>query len=315
MNTVSVIVPVFNNSKTLDELVERTVSTLQSAAKAFEILLIDDGSQDGSWHKIDALVQKNDSCRGVRLTRNFGQHPAIKAGLERSRGEIIVLMDADLEDKPEELVKLISALDSNPEIQVVYTISEYDDGSKGRFSSRIFRRYFNRVTRNTLPDGVGTLRAFTRTIRMELLKYPERSVIYGPLMVEMGFRSDFVKVSRSSIGRVKSSYTIFKRLELGISALVLYSRKFYYSLVFTGLMVGLLAAIYLFAVSAQYVLGYRELIQGQTLLLTVSLFGFSTLLVLLGLSFVYLSSIYREVLSRPYFHIETEIGDKQGISN
>ena len=221
MPTVSVIVPVFNNSKTIDELVERTVSALQTAAKAFEILLIDDGSQDDSWYKIDALVQKNDSCRGVRLTRNFGQHPAIRVGLERSHGEIIVLMDADLEDKPEEIVKLISALDSNPEIQVVYTISEYDDGSKGRFSSRIFRRYFNWVTKNTLPDGVGTLRAFTRTIRMELLKYPERSVIYGPLMVEMGFRSDFVKVSRSSIGRGKSSYTIFKRLELGISALVI----------------------------------------------------------------------------------------------
>jgi glycosyltransferase involved in cell wall biosynthesis len=222
-------------------------------------------------------------------------------------------MDADLEDKPEELLKLINALDSNPIIQVVYTISEYDDGSQGRLSSRIFRRYFNRVTKNTLPDGVGTLRAFTQSIRIELLKYPERSAIYGPLMVEMGFSSDYVKVSRSSIGRGKSSYTILKRLELGISALVLYSRKFYYSLVLTGLTVGLLAAVYLFAVFMQYAFGYRELIEGQTLLLTVSLFGFSTLLVLLGLSFIYLSSIYREVLSRPYFHIENEIGDKQGI--
>jgi dolichol-phosphate mannosyltransferase len=314
MRTVSVIVPIFNNAETVVELVERTVNVLKNVAEEFEILLIDDGSYDDSWSKVERLIKRHQNCRGVRLTRNFGQHPAIRAGLERSRGEIIVLMDADLEDKPEEILKLIDALDSNPAIQVVYTISEYDDGSKGRLSSRIFRRYFNRVTKNTLPDGVGTLRAFTQSIRMELLKYPERSAIYGPLMVEMGFSSDYVKVSRSSIGRGKSSYTILKRLELGISALVLYSRKFYYSLVLTGLTVGLLAAVYLFAVSMQYALGYRELIQGQTLLLTISLFGFSTLLVLLGLSFIYLSSIYREVLSRPYFHIENELGDKQGIS-
>lgn len=313
MRTISVVVPVFNNSKTIDELVERTVAALQMATKAFEILLIDDGSQDNSWQKIEALIKKYNLCRGVRLTRNFGQHPAIRAGLERSRGEIIILMDADLEDKPEELVKLVDALDSNPAVQVVYTISEYDDGSQGRISSLIFRRYFNRVTQNTLPKGVGTLRAFTQSIRRELLKYPERSAIYGPLMVEMGFRSDFVKVSRSSIRQGKSSYTTSKRLELGISALVLYSRKFYYSLVLTGLTVGLFAAVYLFAVFTQYALGYRELLQGQTLLLTVSLFGFSTLLVLLGLSFIYLSSIYREVLSRPYFHIESEIGENQGI--
>ena len=314
MRTVSVIVPIFNNAETVVELVERTVNVLKNVAEEFEILLIDDGSYDDSWSKVEWLIKRHRNCRGVRLTRNFGQHPAIRAGLERSRGEIIVLMDADLEDKPEEILKLIDAIDSNPAIQVVYTISEYDDGSKGRLSSRIFRRYFNRVTKNTLPDGVGTLRAFTQSIRMELLKYPERSAIYGPLMVEMGFISDYVKVSRSSIGRGKSSYTILKRLELGISALVLYSRKFYYSLVLTGLTVGLLAAVYLFAVSLQYALGYRELIQGQTLLLTISLFGFSTLLVLLGLSFIYLSSIYREVLSRPYFHIENELGDKQGIS-
>ena len=313
MKTVSVIVPVFNNSKTLDELVERTVATLSTATKSFEILLIEDGSQDNSWNKIEALTQKHNSCRGIRLTRNFGQHPAIRAGLERSRGEIIILMDADLEDKPEELLKLIDALDSNPAIQVVYTISEYDDGSQGRLSSRIFRRYFNRVTNNTLPNGLGTLRAFTQSIRVELLKYPERSAIYGPLMVEMGFSSDYVKVSRSSIGRGRSSYTILKRLELGISALVLYSKKFYYSLVLTGLTVGLLSVVYLFAVAMQYALGYRGLVGGLTLLLIVSLLGFSALLVLLGLSFVYLSSIYREVLSRPYFHVENEIGDERGI--
>jgi glycosyltransferase involved in cell wall biosynthesis len=313
MNSVSVIVPVFNNCKTLDELVERTIATLNTATNAFEILLIDDGSQDNSWNKIEALTQKHSSCRGIRLTRNFGQHPAIRAGLERSRGDIMILMDADLEDKPEELLKLINAFDSNRVIQVVYTISEFDDGYHGRLSSRIFRRYFNRVTKNNLPDGVGTLRAFTQSIRIELLKYPERSAIYGPLMVEMGFSSDYVKVSRSSIGRGKSSYTILKRLQLGISALVLYSRKFYYSLILTGLTLGLIAAGYLIAVILQYAFGYRELVAGQTLMLIVFLLGFCTLLVLLGLIFVYLSSIFREVLSRPYFHIESEIGDKQGI--
>jgi dolichol-phosphate mannosyltransferase len=315
VNTVSVIVPVFNNSKTLDELVERTVTTLNTVTSAFEILLIDDGSKDKSWHKIEILTQKYDSCRGVRLTRNFGQHRAIRAGLERSRGEIIILMDADLEDKPEELVKLIRTLNSDPSIQVVYTISEYDDGSRGRLSSQIFRRYFNRVTENALPAGVGTLRAFTQYIRKELLRYPERSAIYGPLMVEMGYRSVFVNVSRSSIGKGKSSYSVMKRLELGVSSLVLYSKRFYFSIVSFGLLVGLAAAIYLIAVTTNYLLGNRDLPAGQTLILFVALLGFSTLLILLGISFIYLSAIYREVLSRPYFHVESEIDAKLVINS
>ena len=93
----------------------------------------------------------------------------------------------------------------------------------------------------------------------------------------------------------------------------MYSKQFYYALVATGLLVGLFAGVYLFSVTVQYLLGYRELIEGQILLLIISLFGFSTLLILLGVSFVYLSSIHREVLSRPYFHIDYEIGDEQGI--
>ena len=313
MKTLSVVIPVFNNSATLDELVMRLSKTLNDTSVDWEVLLIDDGSKDDSWIKIKSLSKLHQTCRGVRLTRNFGQHPAIRAGLERSRGECIVLMDADLEDKPEEIVKLLNALSENPHTQVVYSVAEYDDGSQGRLSSRIFRKFFNRATKNDLPEGVGTLRAFTKFVRDEILKYPERSAIYGPLMVEMGFKYVYVSVSRSASRRGASSYTPFKRLELGVSALVMYSKRFYYALVATGLLVGLFAGAYLFSVTVQYLLGYRELIEGQILLLIISLFGFSTLLILLGVSFVYLSSIHREVLSRPYFHIDCEIGDEQGI--
>jgi dolichol-phosphate mannosyltransferase len=314
MKTLSVVIPVFNNSATLDELVMRLSKTLNDVSIDWEVLLIDDGSKDDSWIKIESLIKLYQTCRGVRLTRNFGQHPAIRAGLERSRGESILLMDADLEDKPEEIVKLLNALSENPHTQVVYSVAEYDDGSQGRLSSRIFRKFFNRATKNDLPEGVGTLRAFTKSVRDEILKYPERSAIYGPLMVEMGFKYVYVSVSRSASERGASSYTPFKRLELGVSALVMYSNRFYYALVATGLLVGLLAGVYLFSITVQYLLGYRELIEGQILLLIVSLFGFSTLLILLGVSFVYLSSIHREVLSRPYFHIDCEIGGEQGIS-
>jgi dolichol-phosphate mannosyltransferase len=314
MKTLSVVIPVFNNSATLDELFLRLSTTLNAASVNWEVILIDDGSKDDSWIKIERLSKLYESCRGVRLTRNFGQHPAIRAGLERSRGEIIILMDADLEDKPEETVKLLHAFSENPRTQVVYSVAEYDDGSQGRLSSRIFRKFFNRATKNDLPEGIGTLRAFTEFVRDEILKYPERSAIYGPLMVEMGFKYVYVSVSRSASRRGSSSYTPFKRLELGVSALVMYSKRFYYSLVATGLLVGLFAGVYLFSVTVQYLLGYRELIEGQILLLIVSLLGFSTLLILLGVSFVYLSSIHREVLSRPYFHIDCEIGDEQGIS-
>ena len=101
--TVSIVVPVYRNEASLRELAERIAASLTPVCPDYELLLIDDGSPDDSWSVIRALTAADTRVKGIRLSRNFGQHPAIAAGFDQARGARIVLMDADLQDRPEEM--------------------------------------------------------------------------------------------------------------------------------------------------------------------------------------------------------------------
>ena len=105
---LSVIIPVYNSEDSLLELYRRLKNTIENKLKlTYEIILIDDGSRDGSWNIIDGLCKKNSMVKGIKFTRNFGQHPALMAGLKHARGNGAILMDADLESPPEDIKKLL----------------------------------------------------------------------------------------------------------------------------------------------------------------------------------------------------------------
>src|SRR5258708_1840214 len=160
---VSVVVPVYGNAKSLPELAERVRAALEPDYADFEVLLIDDGSKDKSWQVIEQLASGDSRIKGVRLSRNFGQHPAIAAGFDRASGDAIVLMDADLEDRPENLPKLLGTL--SPDADIVYTIKSGEGGSIAtRISSALFHLVFSRITEATVPANIGTLRVFNRKV-------------------------------------------------------------------------------------------------------------------------------------------------------
>ena len=108
--SVSVVIPVYGNAESLPELWERLSSVLTPSFSDFEVILVDDGSPDNSWAVIQQLANLDGRVKGVRLSRNFGQHPAIAAGFDRAIGDVIVLMDADLEDRPESLPEIIGKI-------------------------------------------------------------------------------------------------------------------------------------------------------------------------------------------------------------
>ena len=111
---LTIVIPVFNNQDTIRELVLRIQKTVQKLNLIFEIILINDGSNDNSWDIISKITNENKIIKGLNLSRNFGQHPAILAGLEYCNSKWIIVMDADLQDKPEEIIKLYSkALEGN----------------------------------------------------------------------------------------------------------------------------------------------------------------------------------------------------------
>ena len=311
--SVSVIVPVYSNEVFLDELVRRLVETLSNTGRKFEIILIDDGSPDRSWQKIHDLGNQHPEVVGLRLSRNFGQHPAIAAGLERSRGDVTVLMDADLQDEPEQLPLLLSKLDEGSDI--VYTVNVDEEGSgRSRLTSALFHYSFSRVTRIDVPKSIGTYRVFNRKFRDALVSYPERRPLYGPLMLYMGFTVAFIPVSRRPRAVGRSSYTFSKRIALATETLVSYTNVPHRILLIFGSTIAGASAIYLVALVIDYIVRGPALATGVTLLLGITVLLMGTVLASIGIVGSYVFRVFQEVLGRPRYLV-TESVDARPLSS
>jgi polyisoprenyl-phosphate glycosyltransferase len=298
---ISIIIPVYNNIATLAELADKIHQTL-AAAYSYEVIFIDDGSKDNSLTLLRTLAQKNDALKILALSRNFGQHAAISAGFEYALGDKIVLMDADLQDDPAYIPELIARLKDN--IDVVYTVKAPGTDKDNKVSSNIFHYFFGKLIQRKSLKNIGTYRAFTRKFLCALLQYPERNIVYGPLMQYMGFENDVLQVvhQRRKIG--KSSYTLSKRLKLSIDALMSYTNIPHLSFIWFGLSLFTGSLIYGIYIVTTYLLYGRVLLSGITLILVVLLLTLGSLMISLGIMGNYIFRIFQEVLHRPRYLVK-----------
>jgi len=214
---VSVVATSYNNSRSLSQFVSEVRETLASRSLAFEIILIDDGSHDDSWEEIVRLSDHDNRVKGLLLSRNFGQHPAIRAGLSDARGDIVVIMDSDMDDDPSLLPELIEPIKSST-ADVVLT------QQMGRKRRRLTSSVFHRLARgsSTAPrvSHIGTYRAFSAVVLRALLEYRDHSTLYGPIFTSLGFKQVVVQVPDNGKARSESSYSFRKRLSLAGPVLI-----------------------------------------------------------------------------------------------
>lgn len=300
MPRLSILVPVYDNESTLQPLVER----LREALDAFdyEVVLINDGSRDGSFALLKAMAAADARLKVVSFSRNFGQHPAIAAALDYARGDVLILMDADLEDQPEHIPALVKALDEQG-CDVVYTTKSGGAGSTRSLTSDAYHQVFSRAVGVSLPRHLGTFRAFTRKVRDALRQFPERNVLYGPLMFYVGFRYVIVPVERG-LRPGRSSYSFSKRLRLAINSLVTYSYLPPTLFAVVGGAMVALPLLYAAIVLVQYLVVGQSLPQGLTIVvLLLSVLG-GMIMLALGVLGVYIFRIFQEVLARPRYLID-----------
>jgi polyisoprenyl-phosphate glycosyltransferase len=301
---ISVVVPVYNNADTIEELARRLTSTLTESSH--EIIFVNDGSADGSYEKLRELAVGNKRIRVISFSRNFGQHPAICAGFEHACGNQIVLMDADLQDRPEDIPALVTEL--HGDVDVVYTIKRaVKAGLSARITSLIYHYIFSKIVRVPVPANIGTFRACTKKFKIALLRYRERNILYGPLMFYMGFNSKFIEVVHEPRPSGRSSYSFRKRLALAVNSLISYTDIPHQVSLYIGGILILGSLIYGIAVAAQYFMLGRGLPAGITLLLLILILMFGSLMVSLGIIGSYLFRVYQEVLSRPRYLVAETI--------
>lgn len=300
---LSVIIPVFNEELCLEELCGRLYKVLKSMGNPYEVIFVDDGSQDGSLTLLLELRKKNRNMKVIHFARNYGQHPAVTAGMAESKGDIIVTLDADLQNPPEEIPKLTEALEKGYDIAAGWR-EHREDSLFRTIPSRVVNRLISEVTTVKLHDYGCMLRAYNRVLVDRFLKCEERATYITALMNILSRNVIEVPVRHEPRTKGKSKYRFFSLLNFVLNIMIGFSdypirMMSWFGFLFSAVGVGL----------GLYLILYR-LINGPgggaglTSFVAVMLILFGIQFVLLGLMGEYLARIYSEVQKRPRYVVD-----------
>lgn len=301
--SISVLIPVFNNQEILDELHKRLVQVLPLLFKEYDIVFVDDGSQDDSWKKIAALKAVDDHIVGIKLMRNFGQQNAIAAGLDHVSGDIVVLMDSDLQDRPEDIPRLVEALmRENASMAIAKWKSRRDAWFK-KFVSRLFYRVSQGITKIKHEPSLGVYRAIRKDVVEEMKKYHEKTASTLSLLYWIGWDYTTVELDRDVRFAGKSGYTLRKMLKLALDRIFSFSMFPIRVAIYSGLIISILSFLLGLILIIRYFSG--EVASGWTSSVVLILFFFGMNFLFLGVIGEYLGRVFKESKQRPKFIIKT----------
>jgi glycosyltransferase involved in cell wall biosynthesis len=299
---ISVLIPVFNNQGVLDELNKRLVQILSQICNEYEIVLVDDGSKDNSWEKIAALKKQNPHIVGIKLMRNFGQQNAIAAGLDHVSGDIVVLMDADLQDRPEDIPRLVEALLDNDTSMAIAKWKSRKDSFFKRLASRLFFIVSKRITKIKHQPNLGVFRAMRKEVVEELRKYQEKTSSTLSLLYWIGMDFTTVELARDERFAGKSGYTLKKMLKLALDRIFGFSMFPIRVAIYTGLTISIFSFLFGVVLIVRYMNG--QIAAGWTSTMVLVLFFFGMNFIFLGIIGEYLGRIFWESKQRPKFIIK-----------
>jgi undecaprenyl-phosphate 4-deoxy-4-formamido-L-arabinose transferase len=306
MNPVdlSVVIPVYNEKDNLPELIERCLAACRETRKRFEIILVDDGSRDGSGGIIHRASDTNPEVIAVILNRNYGQHAAVTAGLEQSRGEIVITLDADLQNPPEEIPRLVLEMESG--VDVVGTVRENrQDTLFRRVASSIVNSMVRRSTGVMMHDYGCMLRAYRRPVVDAMLQCNEHSMFIPILANSFASSTSEITVKHSLRKMGESKYSILKLISLHFDLLTSMSTSPLRMLSYMGAIISILGIGFGFIlILLRFVYGAVWAAEGVFTLFAVLFVFIGAQFVGLGLLGEYLGRVYNDVRSRPRFFIK-----------
>lgn len=299
MTHISVVVPVYKAEVCLHELHRRLTASVSAITADFEILLIEDQGGDGSWEIICELARQDPRVRGFQFSRNFGQHYGITAGLDHARGEWVVVMDCDLQDRPEEIARLYRKAQEGYDV-VLALRTRRKDGVFKRFSSYLFFKLFRYLSGLDYDGEAGNFRIISRKVVDTFKSMRENLRLFGGLVTWMGYPTASIQVEHGERYAGESSYTFGKLMDLAFETIIAYSDKPLRLSIKFGILISLAAFVFgiYFAV--------RTLVSGQTIAgwtsLIVSLYFLGGVIIsTLGIIGIYLGKAFDEVKRRPLY--------------
>ena len=302
---LSVVIPVFNETENLDELIERCILAGNRTGRAFEIILVDDGSSDGSAEKIDAASKNNPgNVVGVFLNRNYGQHAAVIAGFEQSKGDIVITLDADLQNPPEEIPRMVEAMDKG--YDVVGSVRRHRrDALFRRVASAVINKGVQKATGVMMHDYGCMLRAYRRPIVEAMLKCREHSTFIPILANSFARSTTEIDVKHEARKQGESKYNLMKLAMLHFDLLTSMTT---FPLRLLSILGGVISAagigfgVFLLIMRIYY--GAEWAAQGVFTLFAILFIFVGAQFVAMGLLGEYIGRIYHDVRARPRYFVQ-----------
>lgn len=316
---LSVVFSFRNEEEVLPELLRQTFETLRGEVAAgvlsgFELIFVNDASTDRSLEILKAAAQQNPEVRVLTMSRPFGVSPCVMAGMAHARGDAVVYMDADLQDPPQVIPKLLAAWQGERRPDIVHTVRLSRDG-EGRFKlfiTRLGYKVLHKVTSVQLPVEAGDFKLLSRRVVDHLVRLGEKTPFMRGLICWLGFRQEFVPYHRAARKGGESKFPVLSFKVIGNffqSALISFSAAPLYLAPFIGFLSILIGLGVLVHVLVQKLSG--NFVPGWTSLMVLVLFMGSAQLFCMGIFGLYLKSIFDEIKRRPNCIIESAIGFPQ----
>lgn len=305
---ISVIIPVYKAEKCLDELYLRLKSALESISSNFEILMVEDCGGDNSWLVIERLALEDSRVRGIQFSRNFGQHYGITAGLDICQGEWIVVMDCDLQDRPEEIPRLYAKAQEGYDVVLARRGTRCDPLVK-RITSWLFYKAFSYLADIKYDGESGNFRIMSRKVVVNFRRMGEQLRFFGGLVQWMGFPTASIDVEHSERFEGQSTYTFAKLWKLAAETIIAHSDK----PLRLAVRFGFIMAFFSFCYGA-YILGramlYNSPIPGWSSLIVSLYFIGGIIIGILGILGIYLGKTFDESKKRPLYIIRRATYDE-----
>ena len=304
--TLSVVVPIYRSEQTIRELSSRVLAVFASRGIEGEIVLVNDGSPDHSWQLISQLAAENKAIRGINFARNFGQHPAILAGLNAARGSWVVVMDADLQDTPEAIGDLYYHAIAGDHDAVIARRVGQANGAVDAFTSRLFYRVLRNFAGVETGTDEGNFGIYSSRLIASVKNVGDQDFFFPTLVRWAGFKTTTLDVPRLEREQGVSAYTFSRRLNLALRVLVINSNKLLQLSITVGLIASTLAVLYgIYLIIANATGGIK--VEGWTSVMVAIFFIGGAILVSNGVLGLYLGRVFDSTKNRPRYIVADEL--------
>ncbi len=298
---LSIVVPVYRGKAQLHDLASRVRNTVSEIDNDYELILVDDACPEGSWEVIRHLTASDPRIKGVRLSRNFGQHNAITAGLENASGNWIVIMDCDLQDRPEEISALFKKAEEGFDL-VRARRKVRMDGFFKRLSSILFNRIFSYLTNTKKNHEIANFGVYSRAVIDSVLAMGDR-IRFTPSLIEWtGFREAQIEVQHDQRSQGQSGYTWTKLISLALDNAVAFSLKPLHLTLRLGFIIAFIAFLMTAFYAYQRIYGHIEIPGYASIIISIWLLS-GIIVSVLGIVGLYVGYTFMNSKNRPHYII------------